>query len=111
MSRLGRGSTWVGSTGAHSTFGTMRNTAAQREREGKPIPFGERPEGRPMAHELGNGRSFAGSDCRPDKAKGREVERGDGYATLGMARPKDPAHFRKAAGLKPYSWEVDNADS
>lgn len=95
-------------SGPISVFGHFRN----RQPAGTPIPFGERPTDRPMADQLGNGRNYA---ARNDRAKagfgGTSFKETPPLGPmLGMARPSDPAHFRKATGLRLFSWEQSDAN-
>lgn len=84
--------------------GTMRNRSYQRP--GTPIPFGERPADRPMAHALGNGRNFAA--MQEPRGEGASRERNESYYTFGMLAAKDPTYWRRRVGMKLWSWEQPN---
>jgi len=84
------------------TFGSFRN----RVHSGTPIPFGERPADRPMAEALGNGLSYASAT---DHNGGRAKHLDSIGPTFGLVRPSDPTYFRKATGLKLFSWEQSDA--
>lgn len=104
MARFGQTTTLTGQAGGTSMFGQMRNTSDQRARQGVPLDWGYRPADRPMAEFLGNGRNFAAVESRTSEGSVRETF-SDEYQTLGMAKPKDPTFYRKATGLKVFSWE------
>lgn len=68
-------------------------------RPGKAIPFHERPEGRPLAEELGNGNSYAGVS-----ASGQTGRPPGKYQ---LKNRKADTYFREKAGLKIFTWEKE----
>lgn len=74
------------------TSGSMRRDDKDRK-PGKPIPQGERPEGRPMADQLGSGRANSVHAASVDAQ------------TTVRKRQLEPDFWRKQAGLKIFSWE------
>lgn len=91
MARFAGSSTSGVGGGSHEVFGHMKNTTPQRQRKGKPIPLGERPEGRPMAHEL------------PGAPK-------IGIQPVAL-RKAGPTECRdKVTGVRCFSWESRDAD-
>lgn len=83
--------------GASFEFGSMRNRPGQN-RPGKPVPFGERPPGRPMADQLGNGKSYAGFEG--DDHRNAGSDRAHPYFTRALKTPVKPA-----LALRKFSWE------
>lgn len=73
----------------------------QDSRPGKPIPFGERPPGRPLASELGNGRNFATSAVR-SRGSGSEDTYGAEAIQLDRRKWAD-----QVPGIRRMSWEKD----
>lgn len=90
----------MGIGGAHFAQGFRRDDIDRKP--GKAIPLGERPEGRPFAAELGNGKSYANITGKASSANGAEAPvRVGGYGE----RPTDPTYYRKRVGLPLFSWE------
>lgn len=89
----GAGSTGLeGAFGASFAFGSMRNTAKQRESKGTPIYFHERPTNRPYGNDLG--------------VKLLREERQQGfYRSTEKNKDKNPERL----ALKKFSWEQPNA--
>lgn len=89
------------------TFNAMRNTTKQRERVGKPIPFGERPADRPMAEHLGTGKSFAAIEKGAGRVHAEGSSKSDAPTYYGLTRVTSSTMFRDKAGMKRFSWEQD----
>lgn len=86
-------------TQATITAGSNFRRDDKDRRPGKPIYLGERPEGRPLADQLGTGQAASAHQAAVD---GRETVR---------KRQQSPTYFRSLCGMKTFSWEQPDVES